>query len=639
MQAQLSLITWALLVYTATVSSAAAEPPPATAGSTWDRQGAKALDIDMTDLPSQIPAPAPGDTSWPYYNARLDGVRYSDLQSINENNAGNLEEACRVHLSGPGPLSSGILLVNGVLYVTAARATVAVQPATCDVIWKALYLPDEREIYNANRGVGYLDGKLFRGTGDGRLVAYDANSGRELWRTKFGDPANGEYLDAAPLAWKGMVFIGVAPSDLGIAGRMKAFDANDGHEIWNFNTVAQSGEYGNDTWPADTWKTGGGGTWSTYSLDATTGELFVPVDNPAPAFDANVRHGDNLFTDSVLVLDAQSGRRRWHYQVLKNDNHDYGLSSAPVLFNLDHREMVAQASKDGNVYLIDRAKRALIWKAPVTTLLNDRADATPAGVKICPGAKGGVEYNSPAYDPKLNLLIVGSVDWCYRLFAEPYARHVPGAPYTGGRMDRADDTGTGWITALDARTGKVRWRYHTPAPVVAALTPTAGGITLAGDLSGKLYIFRTADGNLLHTIDTGGAMAGGLITYQIQNHQYIAVESGNISRSSWSGAAGTPTLIVYRLPEIGSTTDLHQLTPNPANGERVFASACASCHGSTAEGQTGPRLQGIGSRFTLPQTIDLVAHPLLPMPTLYPNSISGQDVVDVAAYVHSLPAQ
>lgn len=605
----------------------------------WDAHSSAQLDVDVRELPGQVAPPSPGDTEWRYYNQRLNGIRYSELHEINADNIGSLEEGCRVHVSGPGPLSSGNILVNGIMYLTAARATVAIEPVTCDIVWKSIYAPDGAEIYNANRGVAYLDGKVFRGTGDGRLVAYDAITGRELWRKKFGNPANGEYADAAPLAWDGKVFIGLAPSDLGIAGRVQAFDANTGEPDWSFNTIPHPGEFGSDTWPGDTWKTGGGGTWSSFALDPETGELFVPVDNPAPAYDPHIRKGDNLFTDSVLVLDARTGKRRWHYQVRKSDNHDYGLASPAVLFELDKRKVIAQASKDGFVYLIDRASEKLIWKTPVTTILNNEVDATPQGVKVCPGAKGGVDYNSPAYDPTLGLLIVGAVDWCYTLFAAPYPPHVSGEPYLGGKMDRGEENATGWVTALDARTGKIKWRYHTLAPVIAAVTPTAGGVTFAGDVSGLLYVFRTQDGLLLRKIQTGGAMAGGVITYQIRNHQYVAVDSGNISRSSWSSVSGTPTLVVYRLPEVGTPTHGSPITlaPNAAHGETVYRATCALCHGPMGQGQAGvPSLKGVSARYTHEQAVAFILNPAPPMPKLYPDAISAQDVADVAAYVRTL---
>lgn len=312
-----------------------------------------------------------GDTDWVSFNRRLDGVRYSELDQINADNVGDLEEACRVRVSGAGPFASGLILAGGAIYFTASRATMAINPKTCDVIWKSLYKPEQKEVLLQNRGAAYLNGNIFRGTGDARLVAYDAETGAELWRQILGDPVVGEYVSAAPIGWNGMIFIGIAGGDRGIQGRMMAFDAKTGKKLWTFNTIPSPGEFGDETWPGDTWTRGGGGTWTSYSLDTVTGELFVPVANPAPDLNPRVRRGDNLYSNSVLVLDARTGKRLWHYQTIKNDSHDYGVSPAAVLVpGKDGRALVAQASKDGFVYLIDRKTHKLVARTAVTTILN-----------------------------------------------------------------------------------------------------------------------------------------------------------------------------------------------------------------------------------------------------------------------------
>lgn len=625
-----------LLPGLAGLSPALSDQPTASAGQQVDKSF-RQFDVDVAELPPQVRPPAPGDTDWPFFNRSIDGSRFSTLDAINADNISLLEEACRVRIAGAGPFSAGTILANGMLYTTSANATVAIEPTNCDIVWKSLYDFEEAEIYNANRGVAHLDGRVFRGTGDGRLVAYDAMTGRELWRVTAGNHSRAEYISAAPLAWEGMVFIGVAAGDLGIAGRMMAFDAATGRKLWTFNLIPAPGEFGNDTWPGDSWKTGGGGTWSSFTLDPRTGELFIPVANPAPAFDPHVRKGANLFTNSALVLDARTGRYLWHYQTRPNDNHDYGVTPPAVLLDLAGRKLVAQASKDGYVYMIDRSSHRLVWKTPVTTILNFNADATPEGIRVCPGAKGGVEYNSPGYDPDRGLLVVGAVDWCYHLTRTDYRPYSPGNPYLGGKMDRGDPIGTGWITALDARSGKVRWRHRTPAPVIAAITPTAGGITFAGDASGLLYAFRTEDGKLLRMIQTGGAIAGGIITYRIRGTQYLAVGSGNISRSSWSGATGIPTMIVYRLAEASAAAvDLAALVPDSAHGRTVFAASCASCHGPAGQGGEGPPLAGIGARYTQQQAVAYLLDPKPRMPRLYPETLNAQDIADVAAYMLGL---
>jgi alcohol dehydrogenase (cytochrome c) len=610
--------------------------------SDWHKDPSRASDMVIdTDLSKEQPTfalpPQEGDTDWPYYNNRTDGDRYLSLSEINRDNVAGLEEACRVHVAGTGPFSAGTILVHGVIYTTAWRSTLALHPTTCDVVWKALYEPEQTEVYNANRGVAFWNGKLFRGTGDDRMLAYDAATGRELWRTKIGDASSGEYLAAAPLAWNGKVIMGTAGGDLGVPGRLLALDADTGKVIWSFDTVQHPGSSGG-TWPGNTWKTGGGSTWSTYTLDAETGELFITVSNPAPALDAKARMGDNLYSDSVLDLDVNTGKLLWHYQIRKNDNHDYDVSAPAVLLTIDHKKAIAVGSKDGFLYLIDRSRHRLLWKTAVTTIFNVDTDPTPEGVKVCPGAKGGVAYNSPVYDPSEHLLVVGAVDWCYKLFKTSYAPYAPGSPYIGGKMVPADESGSGWVTAVDARDGKVRWRYHTLAPVVSGITATQGGVTFAGDTSGLLYVFRTKDGELIRKIDTGGALAGGIISYQSHGHQYLAVNSGNVSRSSWGTAAGTPTLIVYRLPESAAAElDPATLAPRAASGAAIFHASCASCHGAGGQGGEGAKLAGISSRSTQAEIVHLIVDPRAGMPKLYPGALSAQDVADVAAYVRGLP--
>lgn len=600
-----------------------------------------AQDIPLEELPSQIQRPAPGDTEWPTFNKRIDGQRFSELAAITADNVDKLEEACRIQVSGLGPFSAGSILVGGAIYTTAGRATLALDPVNCAVIWKSIYTPDEVDVHSANRGAAYWNGAIIRGTGDARLVAYDATTGRELWRRKAAEPTKGEYIVSAPIVWEDRIFIGLAGGDFGITGRMMAFDANSGEKLWSFNTIPHPGEFGHDTWPGASWKTGGGGTWSSFTLDPATGELYVPVANPGPDFDARVRRGDNLYTNSILVLDARTGKRVWHYQTLPNDGHDYGVAPPAVLIDRAGRRLVAQGSKDGYLYMLDRGRHKLLWKTPVTTILNHRADATPEGIKICPGVKGGVSYNSPAYVPSSGLLVVGSVDVCSKIIAMPYPSHVPGQPYTGGGVAGTDDPGGGWVMGVDVSSGKIRWRYKTPAPVISGITPTAGGVTFVGDTAGALYIFRTEDGKLLRTIKLGGAIAGGIITYRVRGKQYVAVNFGNVSRSSWGAVSGTPTMIVFRLPEVSQTAgdDPAALHPNVAKGKTIFATLCATCHGANGQGGEGTKLSGAGAKFSQRAAVSYIADPKPPMPKFYPGALSAQDVADVAAFIRTFPAE
>jgi PQQ-dependent dehydrogenase (methanol/ethanol family) len=530
------------------------------------------------------------------------------------------------------------------MYLTTGHATIAINPGNCDVIWKALYAPEGPEPWTSNKGVAFWQGKLFRGTPDARMVAYDAATGRELWKTAVGDGGAGELLDASPLAWNGLVFMGVSGGDFGIRGRMLAFDASTGKPAWQFNLIPAPGEPGNETWAGNSYEHGGGGTWTSFALDPQSRELFVPVANPAPSFDGSTRQGDNLYTGSLVVLDAITGKLRWYYQVRPHDEHDYGVTAPPLLYTTpDGRKFVGLGTKDGFVYGIDRASHKLIFKTAVTNIKNHSVKPTPAGIEICPGVLGGVEWNSPALDAGHSALVVGSNDWCslLRSGSQEYER---GKLFTKGSVEMLGRP-SGVITSLDAGNGRIRWQRRTPNGVVAAVLPTAGGVLFAGDLDGTLYALRSADGEILKTFGTGGALAGGIVTYTVADKQYVAVASGNISRSTF-GAVGIPTLIIYSLPgqrtdtragEAMPSTSSHEGLDESGAGASRYAQLCSGCHGAHGEGSGGPALAGIARRISRERTIELIKHPPSDrMPTLYPNSISDAEIANITAYIRSL---
>jgi glucose dehydrogenase len=212
-----------------------------------------------------------------------------------------------------------------------------------------------------------MDGRVFRGTGDTRLVALDAATGKLLWKNIIGDPWLGESASAAPLAWQGVVYMGIAGSELGVRGRVMAYDAATGKELWRFNTIPMGNEVGAETWKRpESAKTGGGGVWGAMSVDATTGELFVPVGNPWPDIDLGYRPGNNLFTNSVVVLDARTGALKWWHQVSPADWQDLDLVAAPVLYRDSKvRDLVVIAGKDGYVTAVDRDTHKVVFRTPV----------------------------------------------------------------------------------------------------------------------------------------------------------------------------------------------------------------------------------------------------------------------------------
>jgi PQQ-dependent dehydrogenase (methanol/ethanol family) len=580
--------------------------------------------------------------------------RYVDLDQINTQNAGGLGEVCRVRVDNGGAFQSGLLLVDGLLYLTTRAATVALDPTDCSVVWKSVHALEGKEPLPNARGPAFGGGRIFRGTTDCRLLALDAKTGAPLWKVHPCDPARGEAFAAAPIVWNGMVYIGIAGGDFGVRGRMFAFDAATGGELWRFNTIPSPGEFGADTWPGESARTGGGGTWSTYTLDPDAGELFIPVGNPGADFDLRPRAGSNLFTNSLVVLDARSGRLKWWYQLKNHDDKDFDLGAAPMLFMLaDGRAAIALGSKDGHLYVLDRRSHKLLFKTAVTTVLNQDRPVTTRELRTCPSVVGGVEWNGPAYDAIHKAVLVGSVDWCADVKKSDKPEYKLGEMFMGGTFKLVSDPPpSGWITSVDPQSGTVRWRFHAEAPVVSGITVTSGGVVFAGDMGGNLYVLDSDNGKVLYKHGTGGAIAGGVITYRVGQTQYVAVTSGNVSRLVW-GETGLPSVVIFRegaaaMPpalQAASTTRAARMgDTDAARGGQIFARTCAACHGGMGEGLTGPSLKSIGKRLSLEELAAWIMNPIarrdaatgLTMPRLYPSALAEQDVFDAAAFVGTL---
>jgi alcohol dehydrogenase (cytochrome c) len=598
-------------------------------------------------------ADEPGDaTPWPTVNLNYAADRYVSLDQITPQNAALLGETCRVRVDAGGAFQSGLLLMNGLIYLTTRAATLALDPVDCGVAWKSVYVPEGPEPFPVVRGPAFADGRVFRGTTDCRLLALDAKSGAPLWKVTACDSARGETLSAAPLAWHGMLFIGISGGDFGVRGRMFAFDQATGRELWRFNTIPAPGEFGSETWAGNSAQTGGGGTWSTFTLDPDSGELFVPVGNPGADFDTKPRAGSNLFTNSMVVLDAQTGHLKWWYQLSSHDDKDYDLGAAPMLFKFgDGTPAIALGSKDGYLSVLDRRTHKLRFKVAVTTVLNQQRPVTTQTMRTCPSVVGGVEWNGPAFDARHRAIVVGAVDWCADVTRSEKPEFKPGELFMGGTFKFVrDPPPSGWITSVDADSGKVRWRFHADAPVVSGITPTSGGVVFAGDMAGNVYALNSDDGTVIYRHATGGAVAGGVITYRIGETQYLAATSGNVSRLVW-GETGLPSVVIFRLGGAANTNDAGDKSPStrisatdPAHGGLLFARTCALCHGGHGEGLTGPSLKSIGRRLSLPEVSAWIMNPVASadagsgpaMPRLYPSALSEQDVFDVAAFVGSL---
>ena len=582
----------------------------------------------------------PAGSDWRYYNKTLDGQRYSPLDQINVKNAASLQEVCRIRVSDDGPFQAGLIVVDGTLYATQANDTIALNAANCVVKWRHSYHRSQAALAPMNRGVTYASGRLFRGTDDGRLICLDAGTGTELWADVIGDPGVGEYITSAPVAVNGLVITGTVASEFGIRGRVVAVDALSGREVWHFYTIPIGRETGADTWLHTNWNLhGGGGTWSTFTVDASTNEVFAPVGNAVPDFSPDDRPGRNLFSNSVVALDLLTGKLKWWYQTKPHDAQDHDLGAAPVLYRDGHgQDRVAAAGKDGYLHIIDRQAHTRIIKVAVTTVDGVQKKPSISGVVMCPGSTGGVEWNGPAFDPINQSLFVGAVDFCSIFKSSPGSGYAPGALNYGGTWTPTLDVPTGWITAIDAGTGKIKWRYHAESPVVSGITPTAGGVVLAGDNAGNFLILNSVTGELLTKIATEGSLSGGVITYLQEGRQFVAFTSGNVSRSVF-GAVGRPTIIVMALPPtLPSSVAGGAKVPDANRGREVFYSMCAGCHGIDGKNivYDGGDLTTINKRMSQEQIIAWVRNPKPPMPKVFPDLLEQKeedDLNDVATFL------
>jgi alcohol dehydrogenase (cytochrome c) len=522
--------------------------------------------------PAAAPAPeAPrvAAADWPAYNRTLAGDRFSPLDEIDRGNVAQLTVACTYTLPEVSAMQAGPIVIAGTMYFTTERSSYSIDAATCAEKWRVERQSSRPSPLGVQRGFAYLDGRLFRGTSDAHVLALDAADGHTLWDVTIDVAAQpGVSMPMAPIAANGLVFIGNAGGDqTGVTGHVYALDARDGRVAWKFDVVPDEPAV-HLTWPnADRYPITGGAFWTSFALDAERGVLYVPAGNPAPDFDVQARGGDNLYTNSLIALDAATGRIVGYNQLVKRDEHDWDVNGPPALaVTRSGRAIVASANKDGLLSVLDRsalsaapppgtdlgARLPTLFQAATTTRENaDVPLSRTQRVRFCPGIQGGNEWNGAAFHPALNTLYTGAVDWCasVQLAAEPSVPS-PGAIWFGsaiGEIQGPASEAKGWITAFDADTGAERWKFAAPAPVVAGVTPTAGGLVFTADLTGHLRAFDAENGAILFELETGQSIGGGIVSYSAAGKQRIGVASG-MKSGIWPGAATESRIQVLSLP-------------------------------------------------------------------------------------------
>ncbi len=538
-------------------------------------QAAKKSDYPPPKLAASFAGADPGD-EWHAYNRTIYGDRFSTLTDINSNNADKLEEVCSYDSDRLEGFQVTPLMVDGALIATTAEDVFSLDPATCKENWR-IHEDSGIGLMPVNRGVAYSNGKVIRGYPDGYVRAYDISDGNKVWETFVGDKNKKLWLTSAAMAWDGMVYYGTAGGDLhNIRGRVFGIDAETGDVKWQVFTVpkqdddvvhAPEGSMPFDKMQAS-WRNPpdipvtGGGVWTTTTVDPSTGLLYVPIGNPAPDFVKSLRPGANLFTNTMLVLNAKTGDYVKHYSIMEDDWHDWDMSNAPILYTTRQgRDVLSFHPKDGHLYSYDRNSDDQLYRKPVTKMLNTDVDfSTDKDVYFCPGSVGGGEWSSAAYDPQYNLVFTGENEWCTTARIAP-ADDVSKAPdgmiwfgvdYMNpydliGKTDPVEKWG-GWIYASDADSGEWKWRARANYPTISGVTPTAGDIVAFGDMGGYFRVLRASDGTKLFEKHFEGAIAGGVITYAVDGKQYIAFTSG-VNHPQWPVKPTTGKIIVMAVKD------------------------------------------------------------------------------------------
>jgi alcohol dehydrogenase (cytochrome c) len=476
-------------------------------------------------------ASAPETEDWPLFGRDRDNTRFATQDEVNTGNVGELGEAWSTGL-GPDQylMESFPLVLNGTVYVTTSTDEVmSIDGKTGHINWT--YTPEVDFSQSTgvggygitvNRGIAAEGGKLFLLTFDNKLQAISQKTGEKLWSSEVENPATGAYESMAPTAYDGKVYVGVSGSEDGVRGKIAAYDQRTGKEIWTFYTVPKAGT----KWVP---KGGGGGTiYMPPTIDTATNTVYVGTGNPAPVLVGAKRPGKNLYTDSILALDASTGKLKWYHQEQAHDLWDYDAESPVLLFNAEIEgedvRGVAEAGKNGLLFLLNAETGEDLFP-PVGFVKRHHTPPTTKGTLECPGAVGGSQYSPLAYSPETQAVYVSGINLCMYLKVT-YESHNGEKEFAGDRVVPKDTEKTGTFTAVGVDTGEVLWKHDMPTPMDGGATATAGGLVFTGDQQGVLYAFDAANGDDLWQADLKLAFGTAPVIYSIEGTQYVLATVG-----------------------------------------------------------------------------------------------------------------
>jgi alcohol dehydrogenase (cytochrome c) len=507
--------------------------------------------------------------NWLTYSGSNMSQRYSPLTQITPENVKNLELQWVYQARSLEKFEATALVVDGIMYtVQAPNDVIALDAVTGRVFWTYQFTPSQAArpcCGRVNRGLAILGDTLFMGTIDAHLIAIDAKNGKPLWDTAVAKAESGYAITHAPLIVKDKVIVGTAGGEFGIRGFIAAYDVKTGKEAWRFYTIPGPGEPGHETWAGDSWKTGGASVWMTGSYDPQSNLTYWGVGNPGPDYNGDLRKGDNLYSDSVVALDADTGKLKWYYQFSPHDEFDYDSVQVPVLADMQWREKNGQmrprkvmlwANRNGLFYALDRTTGEFLKGTPFVevTWMNGFDEkgrpmrvpgkvATPEGTLIFPGNHGGTNWNNPAFSPRTGLFYVGAWAGYSSVFKKLDDEYTEGRRYVGGGQTsaipggaatpppatntRKETEGYGAIRALDAITGERKWEFKMNDVTDGGILTTASDLLFSGGREGYFFALDARNGSLLWRAAVGGTVASGPMTYSVGGRQYVAVAAGN----------------------------------------------------------------------------------------------------------------
>ena len=500
--------------------------------------------------------------NWLTYSGSFSSQRYTPLNQITPQNIAKLDQAWVFQARTMEKFEVSPLVVDGVMYlVQPPNDIVALDAASGRIFWIYSYTPSPQARLccgRVNRGLAILGNTLFMGTIDAHIVAVDAKNGHLLWNTRVADPNAGYAITLAPLVVKDKVIVGTAGGEYGIRGFIAAYDVHSGKEAWRFHTIPEPGEPGHDTWTGDSWKQGGGSVWVTGSYDPDLNLTYWGVGNPGPDWNSDQRPGDNLYSDSVVALDPDTGKLKWYFQFTPHDDFDFDSVQVPVLADMDWkgtpRKVMLWANRNGFEYMLDRSTGEFLRGAPFAKEtwavgLDEKGRPirapgmipTPEGTKIYPGNQGSTNWFSPSYSPRTGLFYIPTWDDYYSVYVKEKVDYSEGRLYTGPLpkspvpliyppqlVTRKEADGYGAVRAIDPKTGERKWEFKMTDVIDSGILTTASDLLFTGGREGYFMGLNARNGELLWKKVVGAQVASVPISYSVDGRQYVAVAAGSV---------------------------------------------------------------------------------------------------------------